>query len=185
MFKGLHNKLGENGEALTLLSLLEGPDNSDSAAGPATRDDISGSLRDVSERLREIAGGDDGELVSMYSVYPNEGGSIEFLALELVPLRQAIQRINQINGRGGRGDVRATLSVVDRQDELDDADGPASHAVARLRDVVRGLFNRAGEDGKPLTVLSLLSHPGDGAQSGDGAQLNGEAQSDSLDKPGD
>ena len=74
MFKGLHNKLGENGEALTLLSLQESPDH------PKASEEISGNLRDVNERLCEMAGGDDTE-VNMYSVYPNEGGSLEFLAL--------------------------------------------------------------------------------------------------------
>jgi hypothetical protein len=153
MFKELHNKLGEKGQALTVLSLLEGPDYV--AAGET----VSGSLRDVSERLRQMTGGNDTELVSMYSVYPSEGGSLEFLALELVPLRQAIQRINEINGRGGNGDVRTVLSVLDRQDELDDSDGAGPSAIGRLRDTLRSLFNRAGENGQSLTVLSLLSEP--------------------------
>ncbi len=155
MFKGLHNKLGENGQALTVLSLLEGPPYAGS-------EDIAGSLRDVSQRLRDIAGGDESELVSMYSVYPNQEGSLEFLALELVPLRQAIQRINQING--GSEDAPTVMRVIDRSDELEDAegdgdghDGQADRAVTRLRDTMRGLFNRAGEHGQALTVLSLLS----------------------------
>jgi hypothetical protein len=153
MFEGLHNKLGENGQALTVLSLLEGREYSGA-------EDISGSLRDVSQRLRDIAGGDETELVSMYSVYPNQQGSLEFLALELVPLRQAIQRINQING--GRDDTQTVLRVLDGTDELDEAesDGPKNHALTRLRDTMRSLFNRAGENGQPLTVLSLLSEPG-------------------------
>jgi hypothetical protein len=153
MFKELHNMLGEKGQALTVLSLLEGPDY------VASGETVSGSLRDVSDRLRQMAGGDDTELVSMYSVYPNEGGALEFLALELVPLRQAIQRINEINGRGGNGDVPTVLSVLDRQDELDDSDGAGPGAIGRLRDALRSLFNRAGENGQSLTVLSLLSEP--------------------------
>jgi hypothetical protein len=152
MFKGLHDKLGENGQALTVLSLLEGPEYTGS------REDVSGSLHDVSEHLRAMAGGDDAELVSMYSVYPNEVGSLEFLALELVPLRQAIQRINQING-AGRDDVTTVLSVVDRPDEREDAEGAVSQAFSHLRDALRNLFNRAGENGQSLTVLSLLSQP--------------------------
>jgi hypothetical protein len=152
MFKGLHNKLGENGQALTVLSLLEGPEY------VGSREELSGSLHDVSERLRAMAGGNDTELVSMYSVYPNEGGSLEFLALELVPLRQAIQRINQINGAGG-DDAETVLSVVDRSDGLEDTEGPVGQAVSHLRDALRSLFNRAGENGQSLTVLSLLSQP--------------------------
>jgi hypothetical protein len=161
MFKGLHNKLGENGQALTVLSLLEGPEFAGS------KEELSGSLSDVSQRLRELAGGDETELVSMYSVYPNDGGSLEFLALELVPLRLAIQRINEINGRGRGEQARTVLRVIDGNDDdgLDqaedelDSDGPVSQAVTRLRDAMRGLFNRAGENGQPLTVLSLLSEP--------------------------
>jgi hypothetical protein len=105
-----------------------------------------------------MAGGNEAELVSMYSVYPNEGGSLEFLALELVPLRQAIQRINQINGAGSQ-DAQTVLSVVDRSDELEDTEGPVSQAFSHLRDALRNLFNRAGENGQSLTVLSLLSQP--------------------------
>jgi hypothetical protein len=155
MFKGLHNKLGEHGQALTVLSLLEGPEYAGS------REDISGSLHDVAERLRAMAGGNDAELVSMYSVYPNEGGSLEFLALELVPLRQAIARINQINGAGS-DDAETLLSVVDRPDddvEDGDTEGSVSQAFSHLRDALRNLFNRAGENGQSLTVLSLLSQP--------------------------
>jgi hypothetical protein len=153
MFKGLHNKLGENGQALTVLSLLEGP------AYAGSREDISGSLHDVAERLRAMAGGNDAELVSMYSVYPNEGGSLEFLALELVPLRQAIQRINQINGAGG-DDAATVLSVVDGSDDgLDEPEETVSQPFSHLRDALRNLFNRAGENGQSLTVLSLLSQP--------------------------
>jgi hypothetical protein len=154
VFKGLHNRLGENGEALTVLSLLEGP------PFVGSRDDVSGRLSDVSERLRQMAGGNDTELVNMYSVYPGTGGALEFLALELVPLRQAIQRLNEINGRSG--DVETVLSFLDAPDEAEDSDGPPSGAITRLRDAMRGLFNRAGENGQPLTVLSLLSQPADG-----------------------
>jgi hypothetical protein len=153
MFKELQNRLGENGQALTVLSLLEGPEF------VGSREELSGSLSDVSQRLRDMAGGNDTELVSMYSVYPNESGSLEFLALELVPLRQAIERINQINGRGAGAKAQTHLRVVDRADELADsgADGPVSGAVTRLRDAMSSLFNRAGENGQPMTVLSLLS----------------------------
>ncbi len=51
------------------------------------------------------------------------------------------------------------MRVIDRSDELEDAegdggdgdgdDGPTDQAFTRLRDVMRGLFNRAGEDGRP------------------------------------
>jgi len=161
MFKGLHNKLGENGQALTVLSLLEGP------AYDGSREEISGSLRDVSEHLRAMAGGNDAELVNMYSVYPNEGGSLEFLALELVPLRQAIQRINQING-AGNDDAATVLSVVDESDDgPDDGEETVSQPFSHLRDALRNLFNRAGENGQSLTVLSLLSQPVKGGQRND------------------
>jgi hypothetical protein len=127
---------------------------------------VSGSLRDVSQRLRELAGGNETELVSMYSVYPNREGSLEFLALELVPLRQAIQRINQING--GNDDAQTVMNVLDRTDEeLEDSDRPVSQAMTHLRDAMRGLFNRAGESGQTLTVLSLLSEPAKKQSSGE------------------
>jgi hypothetical protein len=151
MFKAFHNKLGENGQSSTVLSLLKDPQRVGSD-GP-----ISGSLSEVSARLVDIAGGDDVEVVSMYSVYPTEGGSLEFLAVELLPLRQAKQRISQING--GRGDAEVELNVLDRPDELEGSVGPVSQAITHLRGEVRNLFNRTGEDGRPLTVPSLLSQP--------------------------
>jgi hypothetical protein len=171
MFKELHNRLGENGQALTVLSLLQGP-----ALVGAESDDISGSLRDVSQRLRDLAGGDETELVSMYSVYQNDGGSLEFLALELVPLNPALQRISQLNG--GSEDAPTVLSVVEQSDassEDQNGDGgaegasrPVSQAMTRLREAIQGLFNRAGENGQPLTVLSLLSQPTKGPTQGAG-----------------
>jgi hypothetical protein len=152
MPKRLHKRLGENGESLTILSLLGHP------AGISADEEIEGDLGTVSERLRFLAGNDT-ELVNMYSVYPNDKGSLEFLSLELVPLGQAIERMREIPGnQNGR---RTVLSVLDPSDDEDDADvGDVSGgAFAHLRDTLRGLFNRAGENGQPLTLLSLLSAP--------------------------
>jgi hypothetical protein len=163
MLKDLHNRLGENGEALTLLSLLDGPEF-EGADEP-----ITGTLREISERLRVMAGGDDTRVVSMYSLYPGDNGSLEFLALELLPLRQAIEQINQINR--GASDAPTVMRVIglDEDDAVDsesdesaaaeDGAGAVGHAVASLRDALSGLFHRAGENGQALTVLSLLSQP--------------------------
>ncbi len=148
MFKKLHHKLDENGAALTVLGLPDDPEDFWST------DDVSGSLGDVGQRMRDMAGGNDTQLVSMYSVYPGPGGPLEFLAVELLPLRQAIQRLSQINGGD---DVPAELTVLDRAEEAEDADGGSGPAFAHLREAVHRLFNRA--DGRPLTVLGLLSHP--------------------------
>ena len=89
----------------------------------------------------------------MYSVYPNQEGSLEFLALELVPLRQAIQRINQING--GRDNTQSVLRVLDGTDELEEAegDGPKNHALTRLaRHHAQPLQSRRGERTTPHRV---------------------------------
>jgi hypothetical protein len=95
----------------------------------------------------------------MYSVYPNDRGSLEFLAVELVPLRQAIERMRELPGnQAGR---RTVLSVLDPSSDgdVDESDVISGGAFAHLRDTLRGLFNRAGENGQPLTLLSLLSAP--------------------------
>jgi hypothetical protein len=152
MSKRWHNRLGENGESLTILNLLNHPN------GLQPDEEMEGDLTEVSERLRILAG-DDTEMVNMYSVYPNDGGSLEFLAVELVPLRQAIERMRQLAGnQGGR---RTVLSVLDPSsgEDGDESDMISVGAFAHLRDTLRGLFNRAGENGQPLTLLSLLSAP--------------------------
>jgi hypothetical protein len=152
MSKRLHNRLGENGESLTILNLLKHP------KGLRADEEMEGDLTEVSERLRVLAG-DDTEMVNMYSVYPNDRGSLEFLAVELVPLRQAIERMRELPGnQAGR---RTVLSVLDPSSDgdVDESDVISGGAFAHLRDTLRGLFNRAGENGQPLTLLSLLSAP--------------------------
>jgi hypothetical protein len=134
MFKKLHHKLDENGGALTALGV-----DGDLEEFWST-DEVNGSLGDVGDRVRDMAGGIDTRPVSMYSVYPGPGGPLEFLALELLPLRRAIQRLNQISGGD---DVPAELSVLDRFEEMEDDDGSGSPALAHLRDAVHRLFTRA------------------------------------------
>jgi hypothetical protein len=150
VFKGLHNRLGEDGETLTVLSLV-------SPAGSAeTVSDVEGSVDDISQHLRHLAGDDD--LVDMYSVVPVAGGtSLEFLALELVPLRQAIEELRRITGDGDTKMSR--FNVAEEAEDADAQSGAVSQAVTRLKDALRSLHNRAGEDGQQLTLLSLLSHP--------------------------
>ena len=92
MFNKWHHKPGQDGGALTVPSLPDDLEEFWSA------EDVTGSLGDVGQRVRDTAVGDDTGLVSMYSVHPSAGGSLEVLAIELVPLRQAIQR-RQPDGR--------------------------------------------------------------------------------------
>jgi hypothetical protein len=148
MFKKLHHKLDEDDAALTVLGVPDDLEQFWSA------DEVSGSLGDVGQRVRDMAGGNDTTLVSMYSVYPGPGGPLEFLAVELLPLRQAIQRLNQIHGGD---DAPAELSVLEGSEEMEDAEEGASPAFAHLREAVHRLFNR--DEGQKLTVLGLLSHP--------------------------
>jgi hypothetical protein len=148
MFKKLHHKPDEDDAALTVLGVPDDLEQFWSA------DEVSGSLGDVGQRVRDMAGANDTTLVSMYSVYPGPGGPLEFLAVELLPLRQAIQRLNQIHGGD---DAPAELSVLEGSEELEDDEDGASPAFGHLREAVHRLFNR--DDGQKLTVLGLLSHP--------------------------
>jgi hypothetical protein len=147
MFKEFHNRLGENGVSLTVLSLLKPHPELDGS------ESASGDLRTVSQQLLDAAG--DDELVDMYSVYPSAGGSLEFLALELVPLRQAIEQLR----RNANENASTELRVINPEDEIDDGPGAVNQAMTRLREALHQLFNRAGEHGQQLTVLSLLSEP--------------------------
>jgi hypothetical protein len=73
-------------------------------------------------------------------------------------LGQAIERMRQIPGnQNGRRTVLSVLNPSDDDDE--DWNEPPSGAFSHLRDTLRGLFNRAGENGQPLTLLGLLSQP--------------------------
>ena len=146
MFKQFHNRLGENGVSLTVLSLLRPHPDLDGSAS-------SGDLRSVSQRLLEMAGED--ELVDMYSVYPDAGGALEFQALELVPLHEAIEQLRRI----GIENASTELRIFSPGDELDEQPGSVNQALVRFRDALRQLFNRAGENGQELTLLSLLSEP--------------------------
>jgi hypothetical protein len=92
MFKRSHHKVYEDDGALNVLG------------GPVdlehfwSADESSARLGGTGQRERDTAGGDDTELVPTHPVYPGPGGSLEFLAVELLPLRQAIQRLNQTDG---------------------------------------------------------------------------------------
>ena len=147
MFKELHNRLGENGTSLTVLSLLKRHPELDGT------DLAHGDLQTISQQLLDSAG--DDEVVDMYSVYPTPGGSLEFLALELVPLRQAIEELR----RNAKDHSTTELRIVDPGELVDEQPGAVSSAMSHLRDALRQLFNRAGENGQELTVLSLLSEP--------------------------
>jgi hypothetical protein len=151
MSKRLHQVLGEHGESLTVLSLLSRPPGLDAD------EEFEGDLSVISQRVRDLAG-DDAQAVNMYSVYHGDSGALEFLSLEQVPLRQAMARLGQFPGL--ESGHRTVLSVLDpSNDEGEQWDGPTGGAFAHLRDALRSLFNRAGENGQPLTLLSLLSEP--------------------------
>jgi hypothetical protein len=150
VLKGLHNLLGEHGESLTLLSLLKPMDSA------VPLGETEGDLNEISSRLLQLAG-DESEVVDMYSVVPNEGGSLEFLSLELIPLRQAIEEMRRY--AGDNEETVNVLSVVDPSEQIEDQPGTVNQALSHLRDALRALFNKAGESGQHLTVLSVLSRP--------------------------
>jgi hypothetical protein len=138
MFKKLHHKLEEDDAAVTVLGVPDDLEHFWSA------DEVSGNAGDVGQRVRDMAGGDDTELESMYSVYPGPGGPLEFLAVELLPLRQAIQRHNQIHV----GEYAPTeLRVLEGPDEMEDVEEGVSPPFAHLRQAVHRLFHRA--EGQP------------------------------------
>ncbi len=181
-----HNRFGENGQRLTILSLLARADPD--ASDPAPGGDLS--LDQALQALYRIAGEDAaaGVLLSV-TIRGDEGA--EFTSQENVPLRELATQLYATFGPEGKaptvlrvlgpdddpfdvgaapdaevaeetsdaGPVRATVdSALDTAHDTADA---ALSPLRRLREAVHQLFGGSAEEGIPPTVLSLLVAPED------------------------
>jgi hypothetical protein len=180
----LHNIAGENGQALTILSVLRRshPHGDESTEPPQTG---AMRLRDAVRHLFHIAG-EDGEALTVLSVLKPRTGVQRFMSEDRMPLRDVARRWYHIAGEDG--EALTIVSVLEpagtaggegsqggaphspgdsgsAQQGAGDVDGAGESGgdgeekpglVASLIDFIRSLFHIAGEEGEALTVLSVL-----------------------------
>jgi len=176
--RSLHNLLGEDGDVLTVLSLL--PKRSPEDAAEAVRVALSRLDESVVEvPLYEAAAwlylvaGEDGRVPRSLSLVRSPGAPAELIANEDSPVKQVVERMYAIAHDNADAPTRISIVTVDDDgagedpppDDDSDQGRSLANVVRRFVDAVRGLFNIAGEDGEPLTVVSLLVRrpPPDGA----------------------
>ena len=149
----LHHILGEDGEVLTIMSLLQPAQRAtDQPLGEMT-------LQEAIQRIYDIAG-DEGRaqlVLSLRRTLTTDAFSTE----EDVTVSALSDQLLQLAGENP--DVPVVLSCmtqddepVDDDDEDDDDNGGFVDALHRFAQALRNLFNAGGDDGEPLTVLSLL-----------------------------
>jgi hypothetical protein len=159
-----HNILGENGQRLTILSLLAHPGGEPPGALPTGEL----TLQQAVDEIFRLAG-DDGEAQVVLSVTDENDGS--FLSEEHVPLQDLVDRLYAAYGDDdeavlrflGPGDDPLSDGRPGDHDEVGDPDddlgiGPLA-TLRRLRETVHQLFGGSAEEGVPPTVLSLLVGP--------------------------
>jgi hypothetical protein len=162
-----HNKLGEDGQRLTILSLLP------RAGLDRAQPEVGGkfSLHQAVEEIFRI-GGEDGRARAVLSVTVQNHGEPEFTSEENVALRDLADRL--YGAFGPDGQIPTVLRLLGPDDELlaaPDGGDPGENggrlgegalgALRRFREAVHRLFGGSAEQGVPPTVLSLLVGPND------------------------
>lgn len=157
MSPSLHNILGEDGEQLTILSLLKPPDS------PAAETPLGEmTLQEAIQRIYDIAG-DEGRAQLVLSLRRTFGDAATdaFTTDQDVTVAALSSELLQLAGQ----DTPVVLRRLTVDDEPDDdgsedqgADptGGFRDALHRFVQALRNLFNAAGDDGEQLTILSLL-----------------------------
>ncbi len=160
-----HNILGEDGQRLTILSVLPRvpPD-------PTMRAfDGELSLREAIDELFRIAG-EDGQARIVLDVSVRDDDEPQFTTEENLSLRELADRLYGSFGSDGRSsavlrtlnpgdDPFGQVTASDPADPADDPDRGPLAALRRLREAVHRLFGGSAEEETPPTVLSLLVDP--------------------------
>ena len=160
-----HNALGEDGQRLTILSVLPR-----SAPDPAAvKLDRELSLREAIDEIFRIAG-EDGAATVVLDVTTSVGDEL-FSSEENVPLRELADRL--YGSFGADGESASVLRILEPGDDPfggltangspgeaeDDARTGLLAGLRRFREAVHRLFGGSAEDGPPPTILSLLVDP--------------------------
>ncbi len=172
MSPSLHNILGEDGEVLTIVSLLKPPEASRLAEKPLGEM----TLQEAIERIYEIAG-EDGRanlVLSLRRAF-DDPASDAFTSDEDVAVADlSTELYRSVNDKRDARVVLRKLTVADEPEMGDEDDddgeggpGPIREAIHGFIEALRRLFNIAGEEGAPLTILSLLvrQQPAEGLES--------------------
>jgi hypothetical protein len=158
-----HNRLGENGQRLTILSVL--PRTPLTPAELQVANELS--LREAIDELFRIAGEDGRARVIMLDV-ASQGEEPVFLTEEDVSLRDLAEGL--YGSFGNDGQSTTVLRVLGPDDDPLGGLGPAEAgspadgdtgrgplaALRRFREAVHRLFGGSADAGIPPTVLSLL-----------------------------
>lgn len=161
-----HNKFGEGGQRLTILSVL--PHESLEPAGPLP--EVERSLREAIDEVFRIAG-EDGYARMVLGLNVRQEDDFEFTAEENLSVRELADRLYGAFGAEGRSgavlrvlgpndDPLAKFGPFDAPNPDDSGRGPLA-ALRRFREAVHRLFGGSAEEGTPPTVLSLLVNPDD------------------------
>jgi hypothetical protein len=162
-----HNKFGENGQRLTILSLLSPtPDGLG-----ALQHDGEISLREAIDEIFRL-GGQDGEARLVLEVTGQNGDGPDFSVQENVSLRELADRL--YGSYGADGDRASVLRLVQPGDELlgewassGDDDPNGLSPLRRFREAIHRLFGGSAEQGVPPTVVGLLVGPTLGSKTDD------------------
>jgi hypothetical protein len=145
----LHNRFGEKGQRLTILSLL----------GEQPR---QGAMP-LSEAIDELyrIGGPEGTARIVVELHVEGEDRADCTVEENVSLKALAQTFYEAFGESG--DAQATLHVLDAdEDPLPDGTDVGRsrphpiEAIRRFREAVSRLFGGSADEGQPPTVLSLL-----------------------------
>jgi len=162
---GWHNRLGADGQRLTILSLLANAETLDGQDVPEGHL----SLQEALDELFRLAGADGSARVVLYLADPGEDDP-QFTSEENVALRDLAARLYQAFGDDGQtpcvlrrlspDEVRVAASSGSDDPEAGDdaAHGPLA-ALGRLREAVYRTFGGSVPADQPPTVLSLLVGP--------------------------
>jgi hypothetical protein len=157
-----HNALGEDGQRLTILSVLPRASSNLTGAGQ----DAELSLREAIDELFRIAG-EDGHAGVVLNVTVQGPDGPEFTTEENVSLRDLADRLYGSYGAdGGSASYLRVLTPEDdpwgwfnepepASDETDAGRSPLA-ALRRLREAVHRLYGGSVDQEVPPTVLSLL-----------------------------
>ncbi len=157
-----HNRFGENGRRLTILSVLP--------RAPVIQPDRELTLRAAIEEVFRIAGADGHAQVVLDMTIHDD--LPEFTTEQNVGLRELSERLYALGADGQSAVLRVlhpdddpfgdyTTSLVG--DGADDSEGGPLAALRRFREAVHRLFGGSAEADIPPTVLSLLVGPALGA----------------------
>ncbi len=157
----LHNILGDDGEVLTILSLLQAPDRPDGAADKPLGDM---TLQEAIQRIYDIAGQEGrAQLVLSLRRSLGDASTDAFTTDQDVDVADLSAELLQLAGQDANAPVvLRRMTVADEpdddgsEDQGDDGTGGFRDALHRFVQALRSLFNAAGEDGEQLTILSLL-----------------------------